>query len=111
MRFPITSTTYSTEPPKRSACSAPSTIFANADLNFKQQSLQLEGQVIDDYYTLNTATAPARDPETAPRSFSRQCQPAQRKFEVGLIAEVEALRSLQGELTAAESSFAQADGH
>ena len=82
--------------------------FANADLNFKQQSLQLEGQVIDDYYTLKVATAPARDPETAPQSFSRQSAASQRKFEVGLIAEVEALR-LQVELLQAESSFAQAE--
>ena len=79
--------------------------FANARLNFEQQGLQLEGQVIDDYYTLVQRLRQLEIQKAAPRSFARQLELAQRKFEVGLIAEVEALR-LQVELLQAESSFA-----
>ena len=82
--------------------------FANADLNFKQQSLQLEGQVIDDYYTLVQRLRQLEIQKQRLDLSRANLELAQRKFEVGLIAEVEALR-LQVELLQAESSFAQAE--
>ena len=82
--------------------------FANADLNFKQQSLQLEGQVIDDYYTLVQRLRQLEIQKQRLNLSRANLELAQRKFEVGLIAEVEALR-LQVELLQAESSFAQAE--
>jgi len=63
--------------------------FTNARLNFDSQSLQLEGQVIDDYYTLVQRL--------------RQLEIQKQRLE-----EVEALR-LEVAMLQAESSFAQAE--
>ena len=82
--------------------------FANAHLNFEQQGLQLEGQVIDDYYTLVQRLRQLEIQKQRLDLSRANLELAQRKFEVGLIAEVEALR-LQVELLQAESSFAQAE--
>ena len=82
--------------------------FANARLNFEQQGLQLEGQVIDDYYTLVQRLRQLEIQKQRLELSRANLELAQRKFEVGLIAEVEALR-LQVELLQAESSFAQAE--
>jgi len=82
--------------------------FTNASLNFKQQGLQIEGQVIDDYYTLVQRLRQLEIQKQRLDLSRANLELAQRKFEVGLIAEVEALR-LQVELLQAESSFAQAE--
>ncbi len=82
--------------------------FANARLNFEQQGLQLEGQVIDDYYTLVQRLRQLEIQKQRLEQSRANLELAQRKFEVGHNAEVEALR-LQVELLQAESSFAQAE--
>ncbi len=82
--------------------------YKNARLAFERQHLQLEGQVVDDYYNL-VQNIRQLDIERQRLEQSRaNLELAQRKFEVGLIAEVEALR-LQVELLSAEASFAQAE--
>ncbi|MCE2450525.1 MAG: TolC family protein [Candidatus Latescibacteria bacterium] len=64
----------------------------SARLNFDRQRLQLEGQVIDDYYSLVQSVRELEIEEQRLAQSRANLELAQRKFEVGLIAEVEALR-------------------
>ena len=76
-------------------------------LNFDRQRLQLEGQVIDDYYNLVQSVRELEIEEQRLAQSRANLELAQRKFEVGLIAEVEALR-LQVEMLQAEATYDQA---
>ena len=78
-----------------------------ARLNFDRQRLQLEGQVIDDYYDLVQSVRELEIEEQRLAQSRANLELAQRKFEVGLIAEVEALR-LQVEMLQAEATYDQA---
>jgi outer membrane protein len=80
----------------------------NARLSFERQRLQLEGQVVDDYYTLVQNIRELEIERQRMAQSRANLELAQRKFEVGLIAEVESLR-LQVEMLQAEASFAQAE--
>ncbi len=82
--------------------------FADSQLNLTNQTLQLEGQVIDDYYTLVQRIRQLEIQKQRLELSHANLELAQRKFEVGLVAEVEALR-LQVEMLRAESSFAAAE--
>lgn len=79
----------------------------SARLNFDRQRLQLEGQVIDDYYDLVQSVRELEIEEQRLAQSRANLELAQRKFEVGLIAEVEALR-LQVEMLQAEATYDQA---
>ena len=79
----------------------------SARLNFDRQRLQLEGQVIDDYYSLVQSVRELEIEEQRLAQSRANLELAQRKFEVGLIAEVEALR-LQVEMLQAEATYDQA---
>ena len=79
----------------------------SARLNFDRQQLQLEGQVIDDYYSLVQSVRELEIEEQRLAQSRANLELAQRKFEVGLIAEVEALR-LQVEMLQAEATYDQA---
>ena len=79
----------------------------SARLNFDRQRLQLEGQVIDDYYGLVQSVRELEIEEQRLAQSRANLELAQRKFEVGLIAEVEALR-LQVEMLQAEATYDQA---
>ena len=79
----------------------------SARLNFDRQQLQLEGQVIDDYYGLVQSVRELEIEEQRLAQSRANLELAQRKFEVGLIAEVEALR-LQVEMLQAEATYDQA---
>ena len=79
----------------------------SARLNFDRQRLQLEGQVIDDYYDLAQSVRELEIEEQRLAQSRANLELAQRKFEVGLIAEVEALR-LQVEMLQAEATYDQA---
>ena len=79
----------------------------SARLNFDRQQLQLEGQVIDDYYDLVQSVRELEIEEQRLAQSRANLELAQRKFEVGLIAEVEALR-LQVEMLQAEATYDQA---
>ena len=79
----------------------------SARLNFDRQRLQLEGQVIDDYYDLVQSVRELEIEEQRLTQSRANLELAQRKFEVGLIAEVEALR-LQVEMLQAEATYDQA---
>ena len=79
----------------------------NARLNFDRQRLQLEGQVIEDYYGLVQSVRELEIEEQRLAQSRANLELAQRKFEVGLIAEVEALR-LQVEMLQAEATYDQA---
>ena len=79
----------------------------SARLNFDRQRLQLEGQVIDDYYALVQSVQELAIEEQRLAQSRANLELAQRKFEVGLIAEVEALR-LQVEMLQAEATYDQA---
>ena len=79
----------------------------SARLNFDRQRLQLEGQVIDDYYDLAQSVRELEIEEQRLTQSRANLELAQRKFEVGLIAEVEALR-LQVEMLQAEATYDQA---
>ena len=79
----------------------------SARLNFDRQRLQLEGQVIDDYYNLVQSVRELEIEEQRLTQSRANLELAQRKFEVGLIAEVEALR-LQVEMLQAEATYDQA---
>ncbi|MCY3787366.1 MAG: TolC family protein, partial [Gemmatimonadetes bacterium] len=76
-------------------------------LNLDRQRLQLEGQVIDDYYDLVQSVRELEIEEQRLTQSRANLELAQRKFEVGLIAEVEALR-LQVEMLQAEATYDQA---
>ena len=78
-----------------------------ARLNFDRQRLQLEGQVIDDYYGLVQSVRELEIEEQRLAQSRANLELAQRKFEVGLIAEVEALR-LRVEMLQAEATYDQA---
>ncbi len=82
--------------------------LTSARLNFDRQDLQLEGQVVDDYYNLVQNIRRLEIEKQRLAQSHANLELAQRKFEVGLIAEVEALR-LQVEMLQAEASFAQAE--
>ena len=82
--------------------------LTSARLNFDRQDLQLEGQVVDDYYNLVQNIRRLEIEKQRLTQSHANLELAQRKFEVGLIAEVEALR-LQVEMLQAEASFAQAE--
>lgn len=82
--------------------------LTSARLNFDRQHLQLEGQVVDDYYNLVQNIRRLEIEKQRLAQSRANLELAQRKFEVGLIAEVEALR-LQVEMLQAEASFAQAE--
>ena len=79
----------------------------SARLNFDRQRLQLEGQVIDDYYSLVQSVRELEIEDQRLAQSRANLELAQRKFEVGLIAEVEALR-LQVEMLQAEATYDQA---
>lgn len=79
----------------------------SARLNLDRQRLQLEGQVIDDYYDLVQSVRELEIEEQRLAQSRANLELAQRKFEVGLIAEVEALR-LQVEMLQAEATYDQA---
>lgn len=79
----------------------------SARLNFDRQRLQLEGQVIDDYYNLVQSVRELEIEDQRLAQSRANLELAQRKFEVGLIAEVEALR-LQVEMLQAEATYDQA---
>ena len=79
----------------------------SARFNFDRQRLQLEGQVIDDYYDLVQSVRELEIEEQRLAQSRANLELAQRKFEVGLIAEVEALR-LQVEMLQAEATYDQA---
>lgn len=79
----------------------------SARLNFDRQRLQLEGQVIEDYYGLVQSVRELAIEEQRLAQSRANLELAQRKFEVGLIAEVEALR-LQVEMLQAEATYDQA---
>ncbi len=79
----------------------------SARLNFDRLRLQLEGQVIDDYYGLVQSVRELEIEEQRLAQSRANLELAQRKFEVGLIAEVEALR-LQVEMLQAEATYDQA---
>ena len=79
----------------------------SARLTFDRQRLQLEGQVIDDYYGLVQSVRELEIEEQRLAQSRANLELAQRKFEVGLIAEVEALR-LQVEMLQAEATYDQA---
>lgn len=79
----------------------------SAEFNFDRQRLQLEGQVIDDYYSLVQSVRELEIEEQRLTQSRANLELAQRKFEVGLIAEVEALR-LQVEMLQAEATYDQA---
>ena len=79
----------------------------SARLNFDRQRLQLDGQVIDDYYDLVQSVRELEIEEQRLAQSRANLELAQRKFEVGLIAEVEALR-LQVEMLQAEATYDQA---
>ena len=79
----------------------------SARLNLDRQRLQLEGQVIDDYYNLVQSVRELEIEEQRLAQSRANLELAQRKFEVGLIAEVEALR-LQVEMLQAEATYDQA---
>ncbi len=79
----------------------------SARLNFDRQRLQLEGQVIDDYYDLVQSVRELEIEDQRLAQSRANLELAQRKFEVGLIAEVEALR-LQVEMLQAEATYDQA---
>ena len=79
----------------------------SARLNFDRQRLQLEGQVIEDYYDLVQSVRELEIEEQRLAQSRANLELAQRKFEVGLIAEVEALR-LQVEMLQAEATYDQA---
>jgi len=79
----------------------------SARLNFDRQRLQLEGQVIDDYYGLVQSVRELEIEEQRLAQSRANLELAQRKFEVGIIAEVEALR-LQVEMLQAEATYDQA---
>lgn len=72
-----------------------------------RQRLQLEGQVIDDYYDLVQSVRELEIEQQRLTQSRANLELAQRKFEVGLIAEVEALR-LQVEMLQAEATYDQA---
>ena len=82
--------------------------LTSARLNFDRQHLQLEGQVVDDYYNLVQNIRRLEIEKQRLAQSQANLELAQRKYEVGLIAEVEALR-LQVEMLQAEASFAQAE--
>ena len=79
----------------------------SARLNLDRQRLQLEGQVIDHYYDLVQSVRELEIEEQRLAQSRANLELAQRKFEVGLIAEVEALR-LQVEMLQAEATYDQA---
>ena len=79
----------------------------SARLQFDRQRLQLEGQVIDDYYNLVQSVRELEIEQQRLEQSRANLELAQRKFEVGLIAEVEALR-LQVEMLQAEATYDQA---
>ncbi len=79
----------------------------SARFNLDRQRLQLEGQVIDDYYDLVQSVRELEIEEQRLAQSRANLELAQRKFEVGLIAEVEALR-LQVEMLQAEATYDQA---
>jgi len=79
----------------------------NARLTFDRQRLELEGQVVDNYYNLVQNIRQLAIEEQRLDETSANLELAQRKFEVGLIAEVEALR-LQVQMLQARASLAQA---
>lgn len=82
--------------------------LTSAELNFRQQTLVLEGQVVDDYYILVQRLRELEIQKERLELSRSNLDLANRKFEVGLIAEVETLR-LQVEVLQAESSYVLAE--
>jgi len=81
--------------------------FTSAQFNYDRQQLQLEGQVIDAYYDLVQSIRRLEIEEQRLEQSRANLELAQRKFEIGLIAEVEALR-LQVDMLNAEASYDRA---
>jgi len=96
-----------TQPSEEIALKRAEHSLQSARLNFDRQRLQLEGQVIDDYYDLVQSVRELEIEEQRLAQSRANLELAQRKFEVGLIAEVEALR-LQVEMLQAEATYDQA---
>ena len=82
--------------------------LSSAELNFQQQTLELEGQVVDDFFILVQRLRELEIQKERLNLSKSNLELAERKFEVGLIAEVETLR-LQVEVLQAESSYALAE--
>ena len=82
--------------------------LSSAELSFQQQTLALEGRVIDDFFILVQRIRELEIQNERLNLTKSNLELAQRKYEVGLIAEVETLR-LQVEVLQAESNFALAE--
>ncbi len=78
----------------------------NARANFSRQELQLESRIVNAYYNLVRSIRQLDIAEQRLSQSKASLELAQRKFEIGLIAEVEALR-LQVSQHEAEANFAQ----
>lgn len=81
--------------------------LASAQYNFDRQRLLLEGEVIEAYYALVQSLRQLEIEAQRLDQSKASLELAQRKFEIGLIAEVEALR-LRVAMLRAEASFARA---
>ena len=82
--------------------------LTNAQYNYNLQQLGLEGQVIDAYYNLVQSIRQVEIEAQRLEQSRANLDLAQRKFEIGLIAEVEALR-LRVQMLNSEASFARAE--
>ena len=78
----------------------------NARTNFSRQELLLESRIVNSYYDLVTNIRQLDIAEQRLNQSKASLELAQRKFEIGLIAEVDALR-LQVSQHEAEANFAQ----
>jgi outer membrane protein TolC len=84
--------------------------FANTRSGFERQRLQIEGQVIDAYYDLVQSIRRLEIEAQRLDQSRASLDLAQRKFEIGLIAEVDAL-TLEVALLEAEADYAAAETH
>lgn len=82
--------------------------FTNAQFTYSGQKLLLEGRVIDAYYNLVQSIRRLEIEEQRLDQSNASLELAQRKFEIGLMAEVDAL-GLRVAMLRAEASYAQAE--
>lgn len=82
--------------------------LTSAQYNLDRQRLVLEGQVVDAYYSLVQSIRQLEIESQRLAQSRASLEVARRKFETGVIAEVEALR-MQVAMLRAEASYAQAE--